>query len=301
MAAGLSQPAEILVVYNPGAGGADQVELHNLIATHFPARRVDLCECSPADDMHARLSPWLGAGVNLVIVAGGDGTISNVASALTHTEIPMGILPMGTGNVVARELELPLDPDEAADVLAREYSTRRLDVMRVGKRAYLLSVSVGLSAEAMKEISRQEKKLFGQTAYFFPFIRKFFGTQVIEFRVELDGQSRQIRATDLLAVNIGIIGYKALSWGPEVRPDDGLMNLCYLRAYSGLDYLWAIVNFLNRHYLRNKQINCLPVRDRIRIAAPEGLPFQADGDWIGYTPVEVRLDPGALLIAVSKK
>lgn len=295
------QSTEIVVVYNPKAGGADKVELQSLVAAHFPNRLVDLCECSRTDDMHARLSPWLDNGVRLVIAAGGDGTISDVASALSHANVPLGILPMGTGNVVARELELPLHPAEAAQVLAGQYDIRKLDVMRVENRAYLLSVSVGLSAEAMKEISRQEKKMLGQTAYFLPFVRKFFGTRVIDFQIELDGESREIRATDLLAVNIGIIGYKALSWGPEVRPDDGWMNLCYLRATSGLDYLWAILNFLNRRYLRNTRINCLPAQTRIRFAGPAGLPVQADGDWIGYTPTEITIDPAALTIAVPQK
>ena len=296
-----SQTADIVVVYNPKAGGADKVQLQHLISTHLSETRVDLCECSRTDDMHARLSSWLENGVRLVIVAGGDGTISDVASALTHTDIPLGILPMGTGNVVARELELPLDPADAAKVLAGEYSTRKLDVMRVENRAYLLSVSVGRNAEAMREISRQEKKMFGQTAYFLPFVRKFFGTQVIDFQIELNGDPREVRATDLFAVNIGIIGYKALSWGPEVQPDDGWMNLCYLQANSGLDYLWAIVNFLNRRYLRNKRINCLPAQTRIRFAGPAGLPVQADGDWIGYTPTEITIDHAALTIAVPQK
>jgi diacylglycerol kinase (ATP) len=289
---------EIVVVHNPQAGGADAEELRRLIDRHFADRRVELCECSFAEDMAERLAPWLQAGVQLVIVAGGDGTISDVAGALAHGSVPMGILPQGTGNVLAREIDIPLEIEEAAALLAGNYAVRDLDVMRVGKAAYLLSVSVGLSADAMKATSHDQKQQFGRWAYWIPFFQNFFGPRARDFQVRYNDEVHTIRATDLLAVNAGIIGFKPLRWGPEVQADDGVMNLCYLKARSGLDYLWAIGNFLNRRYLRNSTVDCIPVQTSIFIQAPENLPVQADGDWIGYTPVEVILEAGALKVAV---
>jgi diacylglycerol kinase (ATP) len=83
------ESAEVLVVYNPQAGSADGVRLRALIQTYFPGRNFDFCESSETEDMSTRLKPWIKGGVQLVIAAGGDGTISDVATALVHTDIPL--------------------------------------------------------------------------------------------------------------------------------------------------------------------------------------------------------------------
>lgn len=293
--------SEVVVVHNPAASGADRVRLHAIMQTHFADRRVDFLESHTAEDLMPRLTASLAGGSQLVIAAGGDGTVSDVASALVQSHVPLGILPLGTGNVVARELEIPIDADEAARLLAGRPAFRRLDVLRVGNKAYLLTVGVGLGAEAMRDTTPGQKKRFGKWAYWFPFIRNFFSPPTHNFHVELDGRPLQIRASELHAVNVGALGFKALRWGPEVQPDDGIMDLCSLRARTGLDYLWAVLNVFNRRYLPNKRLTSIPSRESIRILQPEGLDVQADGDWIGVTPVEVRLEPAALLVAVPSK
>lgn len=292
------ESAEVLVVYNPQAGGANGVQLRALMETHFPGRNVEFCETSETEGMITRLKPWLEGGVQLVVAAGGDGTISDVATALVHTNIPLGILPFGTGNILARELKLPLDLHGAAKLLAGEFSVRMLDVIRTDGRAYLLAVGVGMATIAMKEATRERKQKFGKWAYWLPYFRNFFNPPTHTYDVELDGKSMQIRASELLAVNVGIISFRAIRWGPEVLPDDGVMNLCYLRARTGMDYLWLVINFVSGRYLRNRTINSVPAKTSIRILGPAGIGVQADGDWIGVTPIEVRLDPAALKVVV---
>ncbi|MEX1071246.1 MAG: hypothetical protein WEC37_01345, partial [Anaerolineales bacterium] len=75
--------------------------------------------------------------------------------------------------------------------------------------------------------------------------------------------------------------------------------LCYLEARSGFDYLWTMLNFWNGRYIRNRRLNCMAAQQSIHINAPAGLPVQADGDLIGVTPVEVRLEAAALKVAVQ--
>ena len=296
----LKKAAETVVVYNPQARGVERNRLRHLFEHNFVGQRVDFCEYNRGEDIANRLAPWLEGGVQLVIAAGGDGTISDVASVLVESETPLGIIPLGTGNAVALELNIPLDAQRAAQLLSGPYAERNLDVLRVGDKAYLLSVGVGLGAVAMKETSLYQKKLLGRSAYWLPFFRNFFDPRPRDFLVELDGKRMQIRASELVAANAGIIGYKPLRWGPEVRLDDGLMHLCYLRARTGFGYFWAIFNFLRGYYIRNKDLNCLPARKSINILAPAGLPVQGDGDLIGYTPVEVRLQAAALKVAVPQ-
>ncbi len=292
------ESAEVLVVYNPQAGSASSVQLRSLMGKHFPGRNVEFCESSETEDMSTRLKPWIDGGVQIVIAAGGDGTISDVATALVHTNIPLGILPLGTGNILARELKLPLDLDGAARLLAGDFSVRMLDVIRTDDRAYLLAVGVGMATIAMEEATPERKQKFGKWAYWLPYFKNFFSPPTRTYDVEVDGKAMQIPASELLAVNVGIISFRAIRWGPEVVPDDGIMNLCYLRARTGIDYLWLVINFVSGRYIRNRKINSIPAKTTIRILSPAGIGVQADGDWIGVTPIEVRLDQAALKVAV---
>lgn len=293
--------AEIVVVYNPAASGANEVELRRVMARHFSGRRVDFCTCSHEDDMSVRLAPWLDHGVRMVIAAGGDGTISDIADALVQRDVILGILPQGTGNVLARELNLPLKIDAAAALLAGDFELRKLDILRAAGEVCLLGVSAGLSARALIGTGRQEKKLLGPWSYWLPFLGSFFRPGDQEFEVELDGKPMRLRATDVLAMNVGTIGFRSLRWGREVEPDDGVLNFCYLHARSGLDYLWPIMNFFARRYIRTRRVDCQPVQRSIRFLSPQGLPVQGDGDLIGHTPIEIVLEAAMLNVAVARK
>ncbi|UYN92324.1 MAG: NAD(+)/NADH kinase [Anaerolineales bacterium] len=292
--------ADIVVVYNPQSSAANHARLHKVIADAFAGRSVDFCECSPQADMQARLAPWLAAGVRLVIAAGGDGTISDVADALVGTDAVLGILPQGTSNVLARELKLPLRMEAAARLLAGEYAVRKIDVLRAGDSVCVLGVSVGLSAQAMRDTGRGQKRLLGPWAYWLTFARHFFSLRSHLFTVELDGYATQLRSTDVLAMNVGTIAFRAIRWGPEVKPDDGLLDFCFLWARNGLEYALTILSFALRLYTRNERVNVVPLARSLRIVKPEGLLVQGDGDVIGVTPITITLEKAALNIAVPQ-
>src|SRR5690606_25447436 len=112
------------------ASAADAGALARLVETHFAGRQVDYVECH-REQLAERLAPWLAGGVRLIVAAGGDGTLSDIATALPAGGPPVGVLPMGTGNVLARELDLPLDLDEAAALLAGDFAVRELDLLQV--------------------------------------------------------------------------------------------------------------------------------------------------------------------------
>ncbi|HKY78374.1 MAG TPA: diacylglycerol kinase family protein [Anaerolineales bacterium] len=289
--------AQILVVHNPQASAYGLEPLRGLMDRHFAGRRVAYLECSRTE-MAARLTPWLQSGVDLVVAAGGDGTVADIASALPTDGPPVGILPMGTGNVLVRELGIPLDLDKAAALVAGRHAVRYLDLLRVAERAFLISVSVGLSARAMHETTPARKKTFGKSSYLVTLFLDFFAMHPVTYGLEADGRQLQIRASDLMAANCGILGYRTLRWWPAVQPDDGHMDLCYLEAKTGFAYLWVVFNFLARNHIRSKRLDHIPVYKSVWIRTPEGLPVQGDGDLIGATPIEVRLEPRALKVVV---
>jgi diacylglycerol kinase family enzyme len=292
--------AEIVVVHNPNSSGANEARLRSVIRGAFGERPIDFCETSENHDAAARLAPWLERGIGMVIAAGGDGTISEVADALAGRETLLGILPQGTSNVLARELNLPLRPEAAARILAGEHAIRKLDVLRAGESVCVLGISVGLSASAMQETTRTQKRLLGPWAYWLPFFKRFFDTSGHEFTIELDSYATQLRASDVLAMNAGLIGFRAIRWGREVQPDDGLVDFCFLQARNGFDYLWTVMNFALHRYIRNERVNVVPMAQSIRFVKPEGLPVQGDGDLIGVTPMTVSIQKAALNVVVAK-
>ena len=289
---------EILLVFNPQAGSARHDLLRSLMQKHFADRKVDLLEIDSQSDTRARIRPYLEKGVHLVIVAGGDGTISTVASEMVNSNVPLGILPLGTGNVLARELAIPINPNKAAQMLAANFAVRRIDAIRVQERVFLLAVSVGLSALTMQRTRKRSKRRFGRLAYLWALMLNLTALPQQEFDLEVDGQSMQVRANELMAVNAGAIGYKAVRWGPDVQPDDAQLDLCFIRARTLLHYFQVFLGILSRQEYRSKRLNCISVKEEIIIHSPTSLLVQGDGDLIGQTPISISFLPAALKIAV---
>src|SRR5690606_31252171 len=119
----------------------------------------------------------IDAGAQLVIAAGGDGTVSAVADGLIGSDVPMGILPLGTANVLARELGLPLDPDATCAVLASSRETATLDVMRVGGRPFFTQVGVGLDSLMIRDTDTEAKQRLGRLAYLWTAAERLAGFQ----------------------------------------------------------------------------------------------------------------------------
>lgn len=297
-----STPApEILIVFNPLAGTARRDQLRHLINLHFVDRSIEWLEVAEGSDTKASIKPYLERGVHLVIVAGGDGTISSAAAAMANSNVPMGILPIGTGNVLARELAIPINLNKAAKLLATDFSVRRLDAIRVADRLYLLAVGVGLSALTMRRTRTKDKQRFGRLAYLSAFLLSLVGLPQHDFELVVDGEPLTVRANELMAVNAGAIGYKTLRWGPNVRPDDGSLDLCFIRVRTVWHFIQVFFGILSRQEFRSGRLKCITVRESIQIQSPDELLVQGDGDLIGQTPITLTLLPSALKIAVPRK
>ncbi|GIW12381.1 MAG: hypothetical protein KatS3mg061_3438 [Dehalococcoidia bacterium] len=140
-----SLPRRVLVVLNPMGGTSEPAALGTLIEQQFAAAGVayQLYETTGDDDFPALVGEALAAGCELVVVAGGDGTVSLVAGPLVGTGVPLAILPVGTANVLARELGIPADPEAALALVTGPHQLRTLDAMDLGDRYALLQVGVG--------------------------------------------------------------------------------------------------------------------------------------------------------------
>ena len=239
--------------------------------------------------------------IDLVIAAGGDGTVSGVAGGVARTGLPMGIVPVGTGNTLARELGIPLAMKPALELLTADHDVVELDAMAVDQRFFVLNVSVGISGLMMRDTSRADKRRFGRIAYVWTGLRKLFGYQPHRFELAVDdGDRRFIRASEIAIVNSGALGDPSLRWSPQVELDDGRIDVCVVRAKSLLDYLRLAVAVVLRRHEEEPGIRHYIAERRVVVDVESDLPVQADGEFLGKPPVKVDVVPGAVRMVVPK-
>lgn len=296
-------PGRVVAVMNPKAGSAAGDAIRKALGECFAGgeSRLEIYETRDGEDLGAVVRDRVARGADLVIAAGGDGTVSAVADALAGSGTPMGILPMGTANVLARELEVPLDLDAAARLIASDHRLATIDAMRVGGRHYLTQVGVGLDALMIRDTPTAQKKRFGKLAYLWVALKHLLGFQPRRFVIEVDGKAKKARASQVIVANVGTLGQPPFRWGPDIRPDDGTLDVCVSKARTLLHYLGLFWHVVTRRHRADPNVRYLHARRSIAITTRHPLPVQADGEVIGETPVRIEAAPGAVRVIVPKR
>ncbi len=292
------------IIYNPTAGPRDVIRelrrIRTFFAEHGWSVRLRMTE-EPGD------ATWMAReaaekGRDAVIAAGGDGTVNEVVNGLAGTPAALGVLPVGTGNLWAKELRVPTYTltapfrlRQAAEGLV-EGTVRAIDVGRAGDRVFLCWASVGLDAQVTSEMEPRERyqKRLGALPYViaaFLVARDFKG---VEAEITIDGHVVEGR-TLLVSVN-NIQRYGGLiEVAPEARLDDGLVDVFVFKGL-GIGYaLRHVVRVLSRRYLDDPEVVHRQGR-RVEVRTEKPLWVQVDGDPIGTTPVIMEVVPRALRI-----
>jgi diacylglycerol kinase (ATP) len=293
-----------VLIYNPIAGPRDvRAELERL-RSFFGKRdwSVRLRTTERAGDATRMAREAALEGQDAVIVAGGDGTVNEVVNGLAGTETAMGVLPVGTGNLWAKELRVPtytlanpMRLREAAAGLVNG-SLRAIDVGRVGERVFLCWASAGLDAKVTSEMEPRERatKRLGALPYLVAAVLVARDFKGVESEVVLDGDV--VRGRMLLVVANNIQQYGGLvEVAPQARLDDGFLDIF---VFKGLGFQYVVRHLgriLSQRYLDDPEIVRRQAR-RVEIRTEETLSVQADGDPIGTTPVTVEVVPRALRI-----
>ena len=243
-------------------------------------------------------------GAGLVLSAGGDGTLMAVARALAHSEVPLGVLPMGTGNLLARNLDLPLGLEAALDV-ALDGRSRRLDLGMLSTTAdgdpegFAVMAGVGFDAAMMADAPVGLKSVVGWAAYAVSGVRHLRDRPLtVELRV--DGLAPLHRSARCVVVgNVGTL-QAGLRLMPDARPDDGLLDVVVLSPLRLRDWVRVVVRLAARHPGDDRDVERFQGR-RVEVRTQGPHPLQLDGDHVGTTDLLlVHVDPGALLVRVPR-
>jgi YegS/Rv2252/BmrU family lipid kinase len=258
-------------------------------------RPFEISQTTGKEQLHEVVKNAIDQGFERFVAVGGDGTVSGVASGLVSTGLPLVILPAGTVNALARELGIPIGLDNGADWWLEECETRKLDVMQVGDRYYLMNISVGVSAEITKDVERKEINRLGVLAFLRRAMQNRKNLPMYKFQVTIDDTLTYIRASELMIANSGILlGWKALQLDPNAKLDDARMSVCYARLRTWFDYVRTALKVIFSGSKEESKLDCIPALREVRVHSNQRIPVQGDGDKAGMTPVTITLVPRAL-------
>jgi diacylglycerol kinase (ATP) len=290
------------VVLNPAAGQSAHESVREALETALGTYQIqyEIYETrtgdKPGDIVRARLAD----GFELAVAVGGDGTVSDVIDGLVGSPVPLGIIATGTGNLIARELGIPTALDAAVALIAGTPRPRAIDAMRIGERVFVLNVSVGISAAVIGDTTPQEKSRFGRIAYTWTTVRKLFSLKPRYLVVAVDGIAHEYRAVEVAIMNCGKLAKAFHPLGPEIRIDDGQLDVYIVGVVSLRDVPRYVFKLVTRRPAASP-LRVITAKQRVTIRSTLPMQLQADGDIIGTTPVEVELLPHAVTVLVPRE
>jgi YegS/Rv2252/BmrU family lipid kinase len=296
----IQQGPKTYIVMNPVAGVSEPRTVREKLESALQEREIpfEVYETTGQKDEDIRqlVRDAVTRGFRLFISAGGDGTLSSVIDGLVGTELPLVIIPTGTWNALARALDIPLQIDPAIELVFQEHKIQTIDAMQVGENYFVLSVSAGIGALAMKDVEREDKRRLGKFADLRRAVAELLEFRAVPFEVKIDGKITKFRASELMVANTSILGIKALQLDPSIRMDDGKLNVCRIYANNITDYLKLGVSMFRRDQKRSWNVLCVEAVKEVEIRSRERLPAQGDGEVIGQLPITVKICPKAIQV-----
>ena len=289
---------KIKLVANPGSG------------RYRRGRALDLaedCLSRGGNLVHTELARRPGEGIkitreavaegyDLVVGCGGDGTLREVVSGLVGSHVTMGIIPLGTGNVIATDLGIPKDPRKACQVILQGH-VRRIDIGRCGESYFILAAGVGFDVEVIARTDLELKSKVKNLAYIYAGAKHLPKCKPRDYVIESDGFSGTVRALAIAVCNSYRYGGYRLKRGISLA--DGLFDVCVLRGKPPLDTFRIFLGVVSRVGVPRRNLFTFKA-SRIHISAEENVVVHNDGDVVGSLPMEFQVVKRALPVIVPK-
>ena len=295
-----------ILIYNPRSGSSDTARRIHAIIARATARDIALEPretSAPGDATRIVLDAFAGPP-DLIVAAGGDGTIAEVATGLVGSEVPLALLPYGTANVLAREFGASADPERALRVLASS-RTRPLTAWLTDRRACFMWVGVGFDARMLRAAHSGLKRVFGRVGIGFAglneFLRYDFPELVVE-GIDEKGAAFTREATYVVAANIQRYGGD-MKLAPQADASDDLIDLVLFTGRTHAELARYLFDIGTGAMERGDVANVSHMRARsATIRTKSGKPEHVliDGDDAGETPIDIGPIAGHVQVLIPE-
>lgn len=297
-------PRRLLVIYNPTAGGSRRRRFEAVLAqlADFGCP-MDVRPTSGPGDAGQFATEADAGEHDLVVAAGGDGTINEVVNGLVglagrQAHPPLAILPLGTANVLAAELGLKIAPGQIAETIARgAVQTVSLGQARGADgeaRIFSLMAGAGFDARVVEGVDLRLKRALGKVAYVLESVHQMCRPKPRALQVTVDG--REYEAASVVVSNARFYAGRFLL-APEARLDQPQLHACLFRDGDALNTVRYALALQRGRLPVSRGFKIVTGKD-IRVEGDAGSPLQADGDVVGRLPVSIRSLPDALRLVV---
>lgn len=286
--------ALLLVNQHSRSGQADLSE----VVRRLQDLGLQLVQIPPESPAHAaELIRRHGNYVDLVIIGGGDGSLNAAAEALVETGRPLGILPMGTANDLARTLAIPADLIQACDIIGRG-RLHRIDLGCVNGKYFFNVASLGLSVEVARALSRDLKRHLGIFGYAVSSIRALRAAHPFRAEIRCDGQTYRLKSLQI-AVGNGRHYGGGMTVHEDAAIDDGRLDLYSLAPQSVWSLACMYPALRRGQYGKLDSVHVLDGRE-VEVLTRKAMDINTDGEVTTRTPARFSVKPKALAVLVPE-
>ena len=233
-------------------------------------------------------------GFEKIVAAGGDGTINEVVNGLAGTPATLGLLPIGTMNVFATELGLPVHDLETCWDIVQGAQTREVDLAKANQKFFVQLAGVGLDAQVVKETSAQLKRNFGPLSYLIS------AAQIAARqppRLFIQSEDASIDQGSFVLVGNGRLYGGPFPFFKQAALDDGLLDVVVFKRLGYLEIIKYLQDVVFSSEIRVPEVEYFQTR-RLRVESDQTVPVELDGELVGNCPVEFGLRERALRVLV---
>jgi diacylglycerol kinase (ATP) len=291
------RPRRIQVIINPAAGMEQPILKTLNLACQTAEVDWDVSITKQNGDGQRMAESAVRSGVDVVAVHGGDGTVMEVASGLVGSGVPLAIIPGGTANVMSIELGIPRDLIEAtALAVSPPEHVRAVDMGRIESHTFMLRASAGFEAAMVEGANRELKDRYGVLAYAISAFQALAEPQIARYHLTLDGEQIEVEGMTCIIANSGSMGTPLFSLSPNIRIDDGLLDVLVIRN-ADLPSMVSLAASVVGGQENETTLQHWQVR-QVSVDAEPALRIQADGEIVGETPVSAEVLPAAIQVIV---
>lgn len=286
----------LVLLVNPASGGGRSKALLPRVADELDKRRIVFRVETTRSAEHAVEEALRAADLDEVpVVMSGDGLIGTVGGALTGGEVPLGIIPAGRGNDLARVLGIPAEPEQAVAVLAKA-EPRTIDVGEVNGRRFLGVASVGFDSDC-QDIANRAKLVRGRWVYAYSALRALAAWKPARFTLRIGEENLRFTGWSVAAANSGVFG-GGMRLAPDASLEDGEFDIVMVGDSGKLQYISNLPKVFKGTHVENEEVRIVRARS-FELSASRPFAVYADGEHLTDLPASLRVIPRALSVLAA--